>query len=410
MKVVRNISRIILGLVFMFSGFVKAVDPMGSQFKFTDYFSALGMDFFIPAAFAFGFILFTVEFFLGVCFFFNIKVKQMSWLMMLFMLFFTILTLWLAITNKVTDCGCFGDAIVLSNWDTFYKNLILIVLALVVFFTRKKFVNNFHPGLQLGLAVIGLGFILSIAIYSVRHLPLIDFMAWKKGANISQQLLPTPEIADIKLVYKNKTTGELLEYTSKTLPWQDTNFMKTIEFVDQKKTIIQEFREAPVHDFSIDDTAKVSRNQEIIGNPSWQFLLVTYELETTQKSCFTEINALASACQKDSISFVGLTGSDWQTIDYFRHDVKATFEYFTVDKTALKSVVRSNPGLVLLYQGIVVDKWAWRDIPTWEEFKASQKEYMDYAAKRLEETKSADQKKPVAKPEAPKTDTAAQAK
>jgi hypothetical protein len=367
--------------VFMFSGFVKAVDPLGSQFKFTDYFLAFGMDAFIPAAMVFGFILFALEFFLGFAFVFNIKVKQLSWLMMLFMLFFTVLTLILAITNAVSDCGCFGDAIVMTNWETFFKNLVLIVFALVVFFTRKKFVNKIHPVFQGTLAVIGLAVVLGVGIYSLRHLPLIDFMPWKKGAVISKQILPTQEIAEIKLVYKNKETGEVLEYTSKTLPWQDTVFFSKLEFVDQKKKVIQAFKDAPIHDFIIDDVDKVSHNQEIIGNPGWQFILVCYDLDITSKSEFAAINTLASACAKDSISFVGLSGSDWQKIDYFRHEVKATFEYYTVDETALKSVVRSNPGLVLLSQGVVVDKWAWRDIPTYEEFKANQAAYLELVNK-----------------------------
>ncbi len=381
MKVVRNICRILIGLVFMFSGFVKAVDPLGSQYKFTDYFQAFGMEVFIPGALVFGFILFTMEFFLGFCFFFNIKIKQMSWLMMLFMLFFTVLTLVLAITDAVTDCGCFGDAIVLSNWATFYKNLIFIVLALIVFLTRKQFVNKFHP-LFLGiLAVVGFSFILTIGIYSIRHLPIIDFMPWKKGVLISKQILPTPEIAEIKLVYKNKETGELLEYTSKTLPWKDSVFFSKLEFVDQKKKVIQAYKDAPIHDFIIDDINKTSQNETIIGNPSWQFMLVCYDLDQTSREKFTDINALAAACAKDSISFVGLSGSDWTKIDYLRHEVKALFEYYTVDETALKSVVRSNPGLVLLYDGVVVDKWAWRDIPTYEEFKANQAEYLELVKK-----------------------------
>jgi uncharacterized membrane protein YphA (DoxX/SURF4 family) len=377
MKVVRNICRILIGLVFIFSGFVKAVDPLGSQFKFTDYFLAFGMDAFIPGALVFGFILFTMEFFLGFVFIFNIKVKQFSWLMMLFMLFFTVLTFILAKTNAVSDCGCFGDAIVMTNWETFFKNLVLITLALVVFFTRKNFVNKSHPLFQGILVMIGFAIIIGVGVYSLRHLPLIDFMPWKKGTQISQKILPTPEIAEITLVYKNKETGEMLEYTSKTLPWQDTVFFKKLEFVDQKKKVIQEFKDAPIHDFIIDDIDKTAHNQEIIGNPGWQFILVCYDLDETSKDNFSAINALAASCAKDSISFVGLSGSDWQKIDYFRHDVKATFDYFTVDETALKSVVRSNPGLVLLNNGVVVDKWAWRDIPTYDAFKAKQADYLE---------------------------------
>jgi hypothetical protein len=381
MKIFRNICRILLGLVFIFSGFVKAVDPLGSQYKFNEYFLSFGWDWFIPAALVFGIILFTVEFFLGFIFLFNIKIKQFSWLMLLFMLFFLVLTFVLALTNKVTDCGCFGDAIKMTNWQTFYKNVFLIVLVLVVFFTRKKFVNKFHGVFQLIVAMLGLGIVLGIGIYSLCHLPIIDFMPWKKGAVISEQVVATPEIADIFLVYKNKETGETLEYTSKTLPWKDTVFFKKLEFIDQKKKITQEYKEAPIHDFMIEDDVQVQHNAEIVANPNWQFLLISYDLDKAEKSVFDQVNKFAELCEKDSISFVGLSGSVWQTIDYFRHDVKAKFKYYTVDETALKSVVRSNPGLVLLKEGVVIDKWAWRDLPTYEEFKASQPEYLKFLEK-----------------------------
>jgi len=329
----------------------------------------------VPAALTFGMILFIIEFFLGVTFLFNIKIKQVSWLMLLFMVFFFILTLVLAITDAVTDCGCFGDAIVLTNWQTFFKNIVLIILVLIVFFNRKKFVNKTNPIVQGLIVAIGLAFILWVSIYSIRHLPLVDFMPWNKGSVIAKQVVPQQEIAEIFLVYKNKETGQVMEYTTKTLPYKDTVLWKKLEFVDQKKKVIQPFKEAPIHDFSIDDENKISHNAEFIANPSWQFLLVSYDLDGTRKDCFDRINAFAEQCTKDSISFIGLTGSDWTRIDYFRHDVMAKFNYYSVDGTALKSVVRSNPGLVLLKDGVVLDKWAWRDIPTYAKFKEQQSEY-----------------------------------
>jgi triosephosphate isomerase len=168
------------------------------------------------------------------------------------------------------------------------------------------------------------------------------------------------------------------------LPWQDTAFFKKLEFVDQKKTVIQEFKEAPIHDFIIDDIDKTSHNQEIIGNPNWQFILVSYDLDETNKDAYTDLNALAKACKADSISFIGLSGSDWTKIDYFRLEIKAEFDFYTADGTALKTLVRANPGLLLLKEGIVVDKWAWRDVPTYDEFKADQADYMKF----IEEVKA----------------------
>jgi uncharacterized membrane protein YphA (DoxX/SURF4 family) len=389
MKIFRNICRILLGMVFIFSGFVKAVDPLGFQYKFIEYFEALHLEWFIPAALTFVIIAITIEFFLGITFLFNIKVKQLSWIMLLFMVFFFFLTLWLAITNKVTDCGCFGDFVVLTNLETFLKNVVLLGLALVVFLTRKKFVNNINFKVQAVIALLGIGFILFIELFSLCHLPILDFMPWKKGNVIAEQLCPTPEKADIFLVYKNKETGQQMEYTAKTLPYKDTVLWKKLEFVEQKKRIIQEYHDAPIHDFSIDDINKESHNLEIIANPSWQFLLVSYDLDKATKKVFDKVNTFAEQCAKDSIAFTGLTGSDWQKIDHFRHDITAKFDFYVVDATALKSVVRSNPGLVLLKDGVVIDKWAWRDIPAYDEFKANQPKYEEFLAKVKGEKRNA---------------------
>lgn len=386
MKVFRTLCRILLGLVFVFSGFVKAVDPLGSQYKFTDYFLAFGWDFFIPGALAFGFLLFTVELFLGFAFVFNIRIRQLSWLMLAFMLFFTGLTLWLAVTNKVSDCGCFGDAIVMTNWETFWKNIILMVPTLVVFFTRKKFVNRMNPRVQLSIAVIALAIPVCIGVYGLRHLPLLDFMPWKKGAVISRQVLPTPEKAEIKLVYRNKETGEMLEYTAETLPWKDSVFFAKLEFVDQKKVILQEYIEAPIHDFIIDDRDKNSFNDSIIGNRNWQFIIVSYNLEKASEKGFEAMNAFAQQCASAKVDIACFTGSGWDQIDAFNLRMKTACPWYTVDPTALKSVVRSNPGLILLKDGVVADKWAWRDVPEFAEFQQQQAEYLNLISEAKKDT------------------------
>jgi len=373
------IARVLLGLVFIFSGFVKAVDPLGSMYKFQDYFQAFGMEWLIPIALFLGFALFCIEFILGFSFVFNIKLKFFSWIMLLFMTFFTILTIVLAIKNPVSDCGCFGDALILTNWETFFKNIALMIFALIVFFARNKIKNRYPNVTQYGVLLIGFAIVLWISVYSYRHLPLKDFMPWKIGNKISEKVVDTPEIADITLVYKNKETGEMLEYTSKTLPWQDTAFFKKLEFIDQKKKVIQEYKPAPIHDFMVDDINKVNHNAEIIGNPNYQFLLVSHDITEAEKSVFLLLNVFYEQCLKDTIGFAALCGSDFISIDKFRDDVKAAYEFYTVDETALKSVVRSNPGLVLLKNGVVLDKWAWRDFPNYKEFK----EYMPKYEKQL---------------------------
>jgi len=364
-----HFARIVLGLVFIFSGFVKAVDPLGSMYKFDDYFMAFGMDWLMPASLIMGFFLFCSEFIIGFCFLFNVKMKFFSWIMILYMTFFTILTIILAVKNPVSDCGCFGDAIILTNWETFYKNVGLLIFALIVFWGRNTIKNRFPNVTQYGIMFIGFAIILWISVYCYRHLPLMDFMPWKVGNRISEKVVDTPEIADIYLVYKHKETGEIKKWTSKTLPYKDTAYFKQFEFVDQEKTVIQEFKPAPIHDFMVDDVNKVNHNADIIGNPNYQFLLISHDLSKAEKSVFPVLNVFFEQCTKDSIAFAALCGSDFETIKNFRNEIKAAYEFYTVDETALKSVVRSNPGLVLLKNGLVLEKWAWRDIPNFKEFK-----------------------------------------
>jgi len=380
------VARVLLGLVFLFSGFVKAVDPLGSMYKFDDYFQAFGMPWLQSISLALGFVLFSLEFLLGFAFVFNARIKMLSWLMMLFMTFFFILTFILAIKNPVSDCGCFGDALILSNWETFFKNISLMIFALVVFNARKKVTNRFPKFTQNGILVLGLLIIVSVSTYSYRYLPIIDFMHWKVGTQIAKEVVPTPEIADITLVYKNKETGEKLEYTSKTLPWKDTVFFHKLEFVEQKKKVIQEYKPAPIHDFMVDDSNKVNRNQQIISNPNYQFLLISSDLSHAEPSVFAALNTFYEQCTKDTIGFDALCGSDFKSMAQFALKNNAAYQFYGVDATALKSVVRSNPGLVLLKNGVVLDKWAWRCFPTYEKFKAKIPKYETKLAEILKNT------------------------
>ena len=211
MKLLRNICRILVGIVFIYSGFVKGVDPLGSDYKFTDYFNAFGMSWMGFSTLFFSFLLSMAEFLIGICLFLNIKLKTAAWGAILFMGFFTPLTLVLAIKNPVTDCGCFGDALILTNWETFWKNIILLAMTLVIFYTRDKYKSIFNFLEQTVLLVGTIIFMFCIQWYSFRHLPIVDFRPYAIGKNISEGMTipdgaPHDEYA-ITLKYKNKQTG-----------------------------------------------------------------------------------------------------------------------------------------------------------------------------------------------------------
>lgn len=369
MKYIRTFSRILLGLTFMFSGFVKGVDPLGSVYKFNEYFDVFHLSWLNPFALSLAIILCTLEFTIGYMLVTGIKPKFSYWAVFLFMVFFTGLTLYSYVYNPVSDCGCFGDAIKLTNGETFFKNLILLLLASILISTLKNAKPFFSPKNEIRFLILGAGIILISSVYSIRHLPIIDFLPWKKGNKISEQVLSTPEVSEITLVYKDKKTSELFEYTAKTLPYQDSVKWNSIEFVEQKKKIITPYKEAPIHDFVITDVDGEILTEKIMTYEGYQFILVAYDLNKTNQKAFKNINNFVIGCDTNSIPFIGLTGSVPELIDVFRHEVQAMFPFYMVDETALKSMIRSNPGLILIKDGEIIDKWAWRDIPLFGEIE-----------------------------------------
>lgn len=214
MKIIRNLSRILTGVVFIFSGFVKSIDPWGFTYKLVDYFEAFQLEWMEPTALYLAVLISAIEFLIGFALVFNSRIKLASWEILIFMVFFTPLTLYLAIKNPVNDCGCFGDASIMSNWETFYKNLVLLALTLIVFIQRKKFTPSWKIKQQKSIVAIGLIFILGLSFYCYRHLPIIDFRAWKIGNDMVTEA-PKPKVY---LTYKNKNTGKTKEWKSKNLP------------------------------------------------------------------------------------------------------------------------------------------------------------------------------------------------
>ncbi|MDD3877928.1 MAG: DoxX family protein [Bacteroidales bacterium] len=370
MKHLNTISRIILGIVFIFSGFVKAVDPLGSVYKFNDYFIAFGTSWMEPLSFFFSVTLSSLEFIIGFAILFGLKIRLTSWGGLLFMAFFTPLTFYIYLTNPVSDCGCFGDALILSNKATFIKNIFFFIFSIIIFAYRKKFKSILSEKVQWGIIFIGLVFIASIITYSYRHLPIIDFRPWKIGNNVIEEMKPKQEeIAETFLVYKNKNTGEIKDYPMNDYPWNDSVWKATWEFVEQKRNIIQEYINAPIGNFIIVDEYGEELTETFITDSGYQFLLFAYDLDKAARKPFQKINTLAGEAEANGISFICLTSTPYSDIDDFRHEVQATYPFYNVDPIALKTAIRANPGLILLKNGIVMDKWHYNDIPDFESIK-----------------------------------------
>jgi uncharacterized membrane protein YphA (DoxX/SURF4 family) len=185
MKVIANISRILVGIVFIFSSFVKGVDPLGTSYKMEDYFLAWGWEWALPVALFLSISMCTLEFILGVSCLLNLRMKYMAWPLAALMLYFTVLTFFDAIFEPVPDCGCFGDAIKLTNWQTFYKNIVLIILAGIIFYYRKKFVIKWTQITQTALLTFFIILFSGFSLYNFRHLPMIDFRGWANGTDLA---------------------------------------------------------------------------------------------------------------------------------------------------------------------------------------------------------------------------------
>ncbi|SHI64512.1 Uncharacterized membrane protein YphA, DoxX/SURF4 family [Tangfeifania diversioriginum] len=370
MNIIKHIARILVGVTFIFSGFVKGIDPWGSAYKFTDYFNAMGFEWLLWAAFPLGVILAFAEFAIGVGLLFNVFHRFFSWLALLFMAFFLPLTLWIALKNPVTDCGCFGDALVISNWETFYKNIVLMGLTLIVFRYRNDMTEIMGKKSRFVLAGIFTAVYLWAGFYSYNHLPIFDFRPYKVGVNVPEGMeipedAPQDEYNNI-FYYKNKNTGEVEEFTEENYPWQDT---LNWEYHDMESILVKEGYEPPIHDFRIETPEGENIIDFFLYDENYVFMLIAYDLNKTATKPLGKINKLANWAMEKGMSFICLTSSLPDESRAFAEEHNIAFEFFNCDEITLKTIVRSNPGLMVIKDGIVVAKYHYNDIPTPAEFQ-----------------------------------------
>ncbi|MFA5971034.1 MAG: BT_3928 family protein [Lentimicrobiaceae bacterium] len=365
MKRIANASRILIGVVFIFSGFVKGVDQLGTAYKLEDYFIAFNWDFLTPFALFFSIALCTLEFTIGVMVLLNLRLKVTSWLLLGMMAFFTALTLNDALYSPVPDCGCFGEAIKLTNWQTFYKNLILLPFAITIFSYRRKF----NPFTSISKQWILTGFIVALfagfSFWNYTHLPLFDFTEWKTGHKL---YLDNPKQIKYYLTYKNKNTGEEKEYLSPDYPFNDSLWMAQWEFVSQR---VEDPNNYVGKSLVISDTSGNNVTASIIRNPDYQLIVNSYDLSTADRKAFVKLNAFCAKAYADGIPTAVLVSSQPADIAKFANENKLRLDFYTSDDIVLKTIVRSNPGLLLMKDGVILKKWNHNDIPDYEDFKKS---------------------------------------
>ena len=363
-SVFSNICRFLLALVFLFSGISKAIDPHGTEYKIGDYLASFGLSGFFPDFFPLilGMILAVVEFYVGLCLLFGMNRRIASWASLLIMCVMTPLTLYIAVTDSVTDCGCFGDILVLTNWQTFAKNIILLLAAIVLFrWHHYKVVRLIGQNTQWLISLYGLLFIFLLEVFCLYFLPVADFTVYRNGTNVLQGMeIPegaeAPEFESIFVMEKN---GVKKEFTLENYPDSTWNYVETITTQTKKGYI------PPIHDFVLQDVATgEEKTQELLDREGFTFLLVAYNLSKAEQGAFDQINDLYDYCLKNSYDFVALTASDEDAIAKWKYETGAVYPFWNADGTMLKTLVRSNPGLVLMKNGTIINKWSRNDLPT----------------------------------------------
>lgn len=362
MRVITTICRFVLAVVFIFSGFVKAVDPLGTKYKIQDYIEAFGWSAFMPdfVPFLASVLLGILEFCLGVYLFFGIRRIIAPRAVALVMALMTPLTFWLALDNPVSDCGCFGDALVLSNWETFWKNVVLLIMALVVLRWRKCISPLVTVRFDWVIALYGFLYIFATLVYSYRELPVFDFRPYHVGANIREGM----EIPEGKkpTVYE---TLFVLEKDGEEKVFSLDNYPdSTWTFVDSKTVVKEKGYEPPIQDFSVirmEDGEDVT--EQILSDKGYTFLLVSHQLDRADESAIDLINELYDYCLMYGYGFYALTSSGDEDIQRWREETGAEYPFCLVDNITLKTMIRSNPGVMLLKEGTVIKKWSVNNLP-----------------------------------------------
>ena len=369
-----KVSRLLVGLLFIFSGLIKANDPLGFGYKLQEYFEVFHITFLNDFSVAIAILLCTLEIVLGALLLLGFYTKWVSWGLLLLIIFFTFLTFYSAFFKVVTSCGCFGDAIPLSPWQSFSKDLILLVLILIIFRQRDQIkplmANHKTQSIFSGLILI---FSLGFGIYTYNFLPILDFLPYKIGNNIPKLMITPPgaplDIYEITYTLKNRNTDETKKMTDKeylkTGIWKDTNWEIVGEPINR---LVKKGYEVKIKDLKIVDSQGIDYNKEILENPYYNLVIVGYDLSKANARGIGDLNAIAiNAAENYNVRSVLLTSNSAQDAATFSDENKLVMEVFYADGIPLKSMVRANPGLLLLKNGVVVNKWHFHNLPSYDE-------------------------------------------
>ena len=362
LKMIVNLCRIIVAVTFIFSGFVKAIDPIGTQYKLQDYLGAIGMAGILPnwTLLAVAVFLAAIEFCIGIFLLFAIQRRLISKLTVAFMAFMTMVTVWIVVADPVKDCGCFGDALHLTNTETLIKNIVLLVCSLAIMYrplAMFRFVSKSNQWIVTNYTIV---FILVSSGLSLYYLPIFDFRPYHIGVNIPRgmEIPKGAKLPQFKTTFIMEKNGQRKEFTLDNYP--DDSW----KFIDSKTVQTSEGYIPPIHDFSItDNKTGLDLTNSVLSHKGYTFLLIAPHLETADDSNFGDIDRLYEYAQSYDIPFYCLTASTTKAIKRWVDLTGAEYPFCITDEAVLKTIIRSNPGLLLLKDGTIINKWSHNNLP-----------------------------------------------
>ena len=362
LKMIVNLCRIIVAVTFIFSGFVKAIDPIGTQYKLQDYLGAIGMAGILPnwTLLAVAVFLAAIEFCIGIFLLFAIQRRLISKLTVAFMAFMTMVTVWIVVADPVKDCGCFGDALHLTNTETLIKNIVLLGCSLAIMYrplAMFRFVSKSNQWIVTNYTIV---FILVSSGLSLYYLPIFDFRPYHIGVNIPRgmEIPKGAKLPQFKTTFIMEKNGQRKEFTLDNYP--DASW----KFIDSKTVQTSEGYIPPIHDFSItDNKTGLDLTNSVLSHKGYTFLLIAPHLETADDSNFGDIDRLYEYAQSYDIPFYCLTASTTKAIKRWVDLTGAEYSFCITDEAVLKTIIRSNPGLLLLKDGTIINKWSHNNLP-----------------------------------------------
>lgn len=370
-----QIIRIIVGVLFIFSGLIKANDPLGLAYKMEEFFDLWHMTFLAPYALAFSIAMISFEIIAGVAVLLGYYFKQFAFLLLLLMLFFTFLTgyaiWWEHANGRELKCGCFGDCIPLTAMQSFMKDIVLLVFVIILVIGRKHIYGLFSRAGNTSVMILALFFSVFCQWYALEHLPFFDCLPYKVGNNILKKMQPPPGSVPDKMDYmftmKNLKTGEVKEmnmeaYTSSNI-WQDSlNWHLEGE---PKEVLIEKGNNTPeIKEFNVSDYDGNDLTETLLKEPGYNFLFFVKDVDKSSARNIEKLRKLFAKCEKNNVGFYLLSANSKEQTEKFIKDNKLNIYYYSIDATVCKTAMRSNPGLMLIKAGTVLGKWSYNDYPS----------------------------------------------